>query len=153
MTALFDAEISGMSKRVGYLILTIFALVAAYLIYLNGWTVSLQAVVAAILALVIAVAVLAGELGFSVALTEMYHTLFPPAPLWVEPRAASSLRDRRLVEALTQRLELIERRGRIAFWQDRTTGQRWKSIANDFEFTEESLFEPITAREPVRFDR
>ena len=134
-----------MQKKTAWFVLSLFALAGCYLIYSAGWRKSLTGIVAFSAALcVVAVAALVWA-GIGQGLMKLRRTLFPDPPLWERPRRASSLTDEKMVSELTQRLDQVEESGRIALWQDRHTGQRWKSIAYDFEFTQDIVYEPAAA--------
>ncbi len=131
-----------MKKSNAWMVLGLFAAIGAFVGWQNGWQRNisfLAALATALIFLTIAIAASAG-------LARLWRWYFPPPPLWVRPRPASSLGDKVFVEALRERLTLVESEGRIAKWRDRSTGQMWKSVAYDFEFTEDVQYEPLDCK-------
>jgi hypothetical protein len=129
-------------KARAWAVLTIFAAAALYAVCLTGWRKSLAAAIAFALALLFIVAIFA----FWSLLRAALRRAFPPAPLWRKPRRCSALFEPELFATLQSRLDMLERDGRIALWQDRSTGQLWRSTDYDFEFTENRVFEPVAGK-------
>lgn len=133
-----------MQTKHAYLVLGIFAAASAYLAWLSGWQKSLTGIAVFAIAIGVVVATAMAVLGAGAITDRVRQTLFPPPALWEKPRRASSIQDEVLVTRLTPRLDLQAQAERVAFWKDRHTGQNWKSVAYDFEFTEDIVYEPVT---------
>lgn len=73
----------------------------------------------------------------------LWRRINPPPPLWIKPREVSALFDQDLFAALQPRLECLREDGRESLWRDRDTGQLWKAVAWDYEFTENVVYTPV----------
>ena len=130
------------TKFSAWIVLAFFAAAAVFVLYRTGLKQSLVALATFTLALALIAAVF---LLWSAARSWLGR-LFPSPPLWRKPRPCSALFEPDLFATLQPRLDLLERDGRLALWQDRTSGQLWRSVASDFEFTENEVFEPLANR-------